>query len=106
MSERKTKAGFYLELIRTLFQSVDDHGRLRNRTVVFTSATPGEGVSHVVDILAEELAAQTQNRVLRVDATALQSLQLVSPNQISWQFLQRRAERATGMLLLTTAPSA
>ena len=83
MSERKTKAGFYLELIRTLFQAVDDHGRLRNRTVVFTSATPGEGVSHVVDILAEELAAQTQNRVLRVDATALQSLQLVSPNQIS-----------------------
>lgn len=83
MNERKVKAGFYLELIRTLFQAVDDRGKLRNRTVVFTSATPGEGVSHVVDILAEELAAQTQNRVLRVDAAALQSLQLVSPNQIS-----------------------
>lgn len=83
MSARKTKTGFYLELIRTVFQAVDDQGKLRNRIVVFTSATPGEGVSHVVNILAEELASQTQNRVLRVEATALQSLQLVSPNQIS-----------------------
>jgi len=83
MSERKIRTGFYLELIRTVFQAVDDQGKLRNRVVVFTSATPGEGVSHVVNILAEELAAQTQNRVLRVEATALQNLQLVSPNQIS-----------------------
>lgn len=83
MSERKIKAGFYLELIRTVFQAVDDQGKLRNRVVVFTSATPGEGVSHVVSLLAKELAAQTQNRVLRVDARALESLQLVSPNQIS-----------------------
>ncbi len=83
MSERKTKTGFYLELIRTVFQAVNDQGKLRNRVVVFTSATPGEGVSHVVNILARELAAQTQNRVLRVEATALQNLQLVSPNQIS-----------------------
>lgn len=82
MSERKIKSGFYLELIRTVFQAVNDQGKLRNRVVVFTSATPGEGVSHVVNILAEELAAQTQNRVLRVEATALQELQLVSPNQI------------------------
>lgn len=83
MSARKIKTGFYLELIRTVFQAVDDQGKLRNRVVVFTSATPGEGVSHVVNILAQELAAQTQNRVLRVEATALQNLQLVSPNQIS-----------------------
>lgn len=83
MSERKTKTGFYLELIRTVFQAVNDQGKLRNRVVVFTSATPGEGVSHVVNILARELAAQTQNRVLRVEATALQNLRLVSPNQIS-----------------------
>ena len=46
----------------------DEQGKLRNRVVAFTSATPREGVSHVVDILAKELAAQTQNRVLRVDA--------------------------------------
>jgi len=83
MSERKVKTGFYLELIRTVFQAVDAQGKLRNRTVAFTSATPGEGVSHVVNILARELAAQTQNRVLQVEATALQKLQLVSPNQIS-----------------------
>ena len=34
-------------------------------------------------VLAEELAAQTQNRVLRVDATALQNLQMVDPSQVS-----------------------
>ncbi len=56
---------------------------MRNRVVAFTSATPGEGVSHVVNMLAEELAAQTQNRVLRVEAAALQNLQLADPNQIS-----------------------
>lgn len=74
--------GFYLELIRTVFQAVDEQGKLRNRVVVVTSATPGEGVSHVVKILAEELAAQTQNRVLRVEATALQDLQMIDPSQI------------------------
>jgi Mrp family chromosome partitioning ATPase len=83
MNERKIKTGFYLELIRTVFQAVDNQGKLRNRIVAFTSATPGEGVSHIVRVLAEELAGQTQNRVLRVDAKALQNLQLVSPNQIS-----------------------
>ncbi len=82
MSKRKIKTGFYLELIRTVFQAVDDQGRLRNRIMVFTSATPGEGVSYVVNLLAGELAAQTQNRVLRVEATALQELVLISPNQI------------------------
>ena len=51
-------------------------------TVAFTSATPGEGVSHIVNMLAEELAAQTQNRVLLVDATALQSLQMLDPSQV------------------------
>src|SRR5687768_7210404 len=83
MKERKAKTGFYLELIRTVFQAVDSQGKLRNRVIVFTSATPGEGVTNVVTILAEELAAQTQNRVLRVDAIALQELLLISPNEIS-----------------------
>jgi len=83
MSERKLKTGFYLELIRTVFQAVDDKGKLCNRVVVFTSATAGEGVSYVVNLLAEELAAQTQNRVLRVEAAALQELPLVGANQIS-----------------------
>jgi hypothetical protein len=83
MNKKTARAGFYLDLIRTVFQAVDDQGKLRNRVVAFTSATPREGVSHVVDILAEELAAQTQNRVLRVDATALQNLQMVDPSQVS-----------------------
>lgn len=83
MNGKAPKAGFYLDLIRTVFQAVDEQGKLRNRVVAFTSATPREGVTHVVNILAEELAAQTQNRVLRVDATALQNLHLVDPSQVS-----------------------
>jgi Mrp family chromosome partitioning ATPase len=83
MNGKTNKAGFYLNLIRTVFQAVDEQGKLRHRVVAFTSATPGEGVSYVVDLLAKELAAQTQNRVLRVDAAALRSLQLLAPNQIS-----------------------
>jgi cellulose biosynthesis protein BcsQ len=75
--------GFYLELIRTVFQAVDGEGKLRNRVVAFTSATSGEGVSYVVDLLARELAARTQKRVLRVDAAALQNLYLVAPNYIA-----------------------
>src|SRR6185295_11470227 len=83
MNRKKIKAGFYLELIRTVFQAVDEQGKLRNRVVAITSATPGEGVSHVVRLLAEELAAQTQNRVLRADATALQNLHQTDPNQVA-----------------------
>lgn len=82
MNRKTTKMGFYLELIRTVFQAVDEQGKLRNRVVVVTSATPGEGVTHVVNILAEELAAQTQNRILRVDAAALHKLQMIDPSQI------------------------
>jgi protein-tyrosine kinase len=77
------KVGFYLELIRTVFQAVDEQGKLRNRVVAFTSAIPGEGVSHVVNIVAKELAAQTQNRVLLVDATVLENLYMADPSQIS-----------------------
>ncbi len=85
MSTKTIKAGFYLELIRSVFQAVDDQGKLRHRVVAFTSATSGEGVSHVVNTLAEELAAQTQNRVLLVDASALQTLQLLDPSQV-WTY--------------------
>jgi Mrp family chromosome partitioning ATPase len=83
MNAKTAKVGFYLDLIRTVFQALDEQGKLRNRVVAFTSATPREGVSQVVNILAEELAAQTQNRALRVDATALQNLQLVDPSEVS-----------------------
>lgn len=83
MSGKTTGVGFYSQLIRTVFQAVDEQGKLRNRVVAFTSATPQEGVSHVVNILAEELAAQTQNRVLRLEATALGSLQMIDPSQIA-----------------------
>ena len=79
---RKIKAGFYLELIRNVFQVVDEQGKLRNRVVAFTSATPGEGVSHVVSLLSEELAAQTEI-VLRVDATALGNIRLTDPSKVA-----------------------
>lgn len=82
MSASTNKSGFYLDLIRTVFQAVDDEGKLRNRVVAITSATPGEGVTQVVNILAAELAVQTRTRVLRVDARALQNLQLAVPSQI------------------------
>jgi Mrp family chromosome partitioning ATPase len=75
--------GFYLELIRTVFQASDGQGKLRNRAVAFTAATRGEGVSYVVNVLAKELAAQTQKRVLLVDAEALGSLNLADPKHIS-----------------------
>ncbi|MEK6279128.1 MAG: hypothetical protein AABN95_02130 [Acidobacteriota bacterium] len=76
--------GFYLEVIRTVFQSVDREGKSRNGVVAFTSATSGEGVSYVVDLLARELAVQTKKRVLRVEAAELQSLaDLVEPDHLA-----------------------
>ena len=83
MKRKEIKAGFYLELIRNVFQAVDEQGKLRNRVVAFTSATPGEGVSHVVNLLSEELAAQTQNRVLRVDGAALGNISVTNPNKVA-----------------------
>lgn len=77
------KAGFYLELIRTIFQAVDAEGKLRHRVVAFTSPTPGEGVSYVVDLVAKELAAQTQKRVLRLDAGVFNELNLADPKLIA-----------------------
>ena len=75
--------GFYLELIRTVFQAVDGQGKLRNRVVAFTSATRGEGVSYVTNVMAKELAAQTQKRVLLVDAEVLGNLNLADPKHIA-----------------------
>ena len=75
--------GFYLELIKTVFQATGDDGKLRNRVVVFTSATPGEGVSYVVNLIAKELALQTNKRVLRIEASALRELYLGDPNYVS-----------------------
>jgi hypothetical protein len=74
--------GFYLEIIRNVFQALDDDGKLRNRIVAFTSATRGEGVSFVVNTIAKELAEQTHKRVLAVDAVGLQNIRVPEPNQI------------------------
>jgi hypothetical protein len=76
---------FYLELIRTVLQAVDDEGKLRNRIVAFTSSAPGEGVSYVVHTLAKEIATHTQRRVLAVDSMGLQNIHVPDPLQISSQ---------------------
>lgn len=94
------RAGFYLELIRAVFQAVDEQGKLRHRVVAFTSATAGEGVSHTVSLLAEELAAQTQNRVLLVESTALQNLPSLDPSQV-WRYCE---ETEVDNLLTLSAP--
>ena len=75
--------GFYLELIKTVFQATGDDGKLRNRVVAFTSATPGEGVSYVVNLIARELALNTDKRVLRIDAGALRELYLADQNYVA-----------------------
>jgi hypothetical protein len=90
------KPGFYLEMIRTVFLAADAEGKLKNRVVLFTSTTPGEGVSYVVDLVAKELAAQTQKRVLRVDAGVFQSLDLPDP-----KLMARRCEETDIENLLT-----
>ena len=104
MSRKKIKAGFYLELIRNVFQAVDEQGKLRNRTVAVTSATTGEGVSHVVRLLAEELAAQTQNRVLRVEAKALQNIQATGPSQVVRLCEETEIDNLLTLSAVATAP--
>jgi MinD-like ATPase involved in chromosome partitioning or flagellar assembly len=74
--------GFYLEIIRNVFQALDDEGKLRNRIVAFTSATRGEGVSYVVNTIARELAEQTHKRVLAVDAVGLQKIHVPEPSHV------------------------
>lgn len=105
MGRKKIKAGFYLELIRTVFQAVDEQGKLRNRVVAVTSATPGEGVSHVVSLLAEELAAQTQNRVLRIEAAALENLRMTDPNQVSRYCEETEIDNLLTLSAVATTPN-
>jgi cellulose biosynthesis protein BcsQ len=76
---------FYLELIRTVFQAVDEEGKMRNRIVALTASEPGEGVSYVVNTLAKEIATRTQKRVLAVDSMGLQNIRIADPHQISAQ---------------------
>jgi hypothetical protein len=76
---------FYLELIRTVFQAVDSEGKLCNRVVAFTSSSPAEGVTYVVNTLAREIASYTQKRVLAVDSAALQTVRITDPRQITEQ---------------------
>ena len=98
------KVGFYLELIRTVFQAVDGQGKLRNRVVAFTSPTPREGVSYVVNVMAKELAAQTQRRVLRVEAGAFAGLCLADPKHISGHCEETEIENLLTLSVAQSAP--
>ena len=99
------KVGFYLELIRTVFQAVNGQGKLRNRIVAFTSATRGEGVSYVVNVMAKELAAQTQKRVLLVDAEALGTLNLADPKHISSHCEETEIDNLLTLSVTESAPA-
>ncbi|HEV2884254.1 MAG TPA: hypothetical protein VGW36_05315 [Pyrinomonadaceae bacterium] len=98
--------GFYLELIRKVFQAVDENGKLRNRVVAFTAATPREGVTYTVDLLARELATQSHKRVLTVDAAAFQTLYLADPNQVSRHCVETEIENLLTLRSPELAPSA
>jgi hypothetical protein len=74
--------GFYLDFIRTVFQTADPENSGHNNIVAFTSSLPGEGVTHVVNTLAVELAGQTQRSVLVVESPALKSFPLTDKNQL------------------------
>ena len=83
---------FYLEFIRTVFQAVDEQGKLRNRIVAFTASSPGEGVSHIVNTLAKEIATHTQRNVLAVDSMGLQNIRVADPHMISKQCAETQIE--------------
>jgi protein-tyrosine kinase len=73
----------FFELIRTVFQPVDDLGRWLHRVVAFTSVNSGEGVSYIVDAAAKSLAANSSMRVLAANSRSLQSIGLPDRNQIA-----------------------
>jgi len=100
---KENQVGFYLELISNVFQAIDARGKLRHRVVAFTSATAQEGVSDVVQLIARELAAQTQKRVLRVEASALQNLFLADPKHIARHCEETEIENL--LILSTEAPA-
>jgi Mrp family chromosome partitioning ATPase len=71
--ELETSTPHCLQLLLTCAES----GRQRagqGSVVAFTSATPGEGVSHVVRSFAAEIALQTGRRTLIAEAQALKRL--------------------------------
>lgn len=72
-------ASVFQGLIYNLFQQprVDAD---RGLVLCFTSAQPGEGVTHVVRALANEVGAQSPERVARVDLGYLQTHALPPPD--------------------------
>jgi Mrp family chromosome partitioning ATPase len=73
MIDGKRPGGELERLIYTLFQG--QTGGMKQATcVVFTSALPGEGVTHVVRQVGLELAKHQNKRTLIVDSRQLQNL--------------------------------
>lgn len=73
--------GAYYELISTVFEAVNNDGRLHNCAVAFTSALPEADVSSVARSFARDLAAKTKKRVVIVDARAFHDLQPTDAKQ-------------------------
>ncbi len=76
------EVALFLELIRRVFEAVDDKGKLRNRVVAFTATGPREGVTYVVNSVAKELATQSQKSVVVVDAVGLARVYVAEPTQV------------------------
>jgi Mrp family chromosome partitioning ATPase len=64
-----------IQLLLTRFQSGISN-RKQGSVIAFTSANPGEGVSHVVRYIAEELAVQSGRPTLVIDAARLRKLRV------------------------------
>lgn len=76
---------FYSEFIKTVFQALDNEGRLKNRIVAFTASSSGAGTSYVVNTLAKEIATLTQKRVLAVDSRGLEAIGVADPMFVAQQ---------------------
>lgn len=69
----------YHQILQSLFQQ--SSGQPESQAVLFTSANPGEGVTHVVHALSEELALNSAYTVAVFDARKL-SLYTDSPERL------------------------
>ena len=71
MTELATTTSVYQGLIYNVFQQRRD-AKAPGLAMCFTSYAPGEGVTHVVRALANELGEHAPHRVVRVDLAYLQ----------------------------------
>lgn len=83
-----TSDGFYVPLIRTLMDEGD--GATSGQSFVFTSTSPGEGVSAVVETIAKELASSSGEKVLIAMTGAIDNF-IPVPGQLAVEPVVREA---------------